>query len=57
VDKAAHTGLVKATYGVTVGVLHTGRHYPEDLAPDGIVYHYPVTRQAGEPRHRRDWSN
>ena len=35
-------------YGTTVGVLHTGRHYADDLGDDGITYHYPSTRrQAG----------
>lgn len=29
--------------GVTVGVLHTGRHYADELSPEGIVYHYPRT--------------
>lgn len=29
--------------GVAVSVLHTGRHYADDLNEDGIVYHYPRT--------------
>ncbi|WP_246337875.1 HNH endonuclease [Streptomyces harbinensis] len=29
--------------GVTVGVLHTGRHYPDDLSEHDIWYHYPKT--------------
>lgn len=33
--------------GVTVGVLHTGRSYADDLLPDGIVYHYPRTTLPG----------
>src|SRR5215213_4522009 len=34
--------------GVTVGVLHTGRHYADDLSADGVLYHYPATnRHAG----------
>lgn len=33
--------------GVTVGVLHTGRSYADDLLPDGIVYHYPRTTVPG----------
>lgn len=46
VDKE-HTG------GVTVGMLHTGRTYADDLTEEGVVYHYPVTgrpsgRDAGE---------
>jgi putative restriction endonuclease len=31
--------------GVTVGVLHTGRHYPDDLSNDGMIYHYPTTQR------------
>ena len=31
--------------GVTVGILHTGRHYPDDLSDDGLIYHYPTTHR------------
>lgn len=34
--------------GVTVGVLHTGRVYADDLAEDCIVYHYPNTKSPGK---------
>ena len=35
-------------YGITVGVKHTGEHYPDDLSEDGMLYHYPNTnRQPG----------
>jgi putative restriction endonuclease len=33
--------------GITVGVLHTGRHYPDDLSEDGVIYHYPKTKRGG----------
>lgn len=33
--------------GVTVGLLHTGRNYDDDLGPSSIVYHYPVTKNPG----------
>ena len=33
--------------GVTVGVLHTGRSYADDLHVDGIVYQYPRTKRPG----------
>jgi len=33
--------------GVTVGVLHTGRSYADELHEDGIVYHYPRTKRPG----------
>jgi hypothetical protein len=29
--------------GVSLGLLHTGQHYPDDLSADGILYHYPKT--------------
>src|SRR6476661_6581867 len=29
--------------GATVAILHTGRHYPDDLSDDGVIYHYPKT--------------
>ena len=29
--------------GVTVAILHTGRHYADDLSDDGVIYHYPTT--------------
>lgn len=32
--------------GVAVAVLHTGRHYADDLNEDDIIYHYPTTRRA-----------
>ena len=44
-DKARTSRLAKD--GVTVGVLHTGRLYADDLSPDGIVYHYPRTSAPG----------
>ncbi|ANZ18643.1 HNH endonuclease signature motif containing protein [Streptomyces noursei] len=33
--------------GVTIGLKHTGQHYPDDLDEHGVLYHYPVTRQPG----------
>ncbi len=44
-DKARTSTL--SSDGVTVGVLHTGRSYADDLLPDGIVYHYPRTTVPG----------
>jgi putative restriction endonuclease len=44
-DKARTAALAPA--GVTVGVLHTGRSYADDLLQDGIVYHYPRTTVRG----------
>ncbi len=36
--------------GVTVGVLHTGAHYDDDIDDSGVLYHYPVTKQPGMDR-------
>ncbi len=33
--------------GITVGLLHTGVHYPDELADDGVIYHYPKTKRTG----------
>ncbi|MEU2452691.1 HNH endonuclease [Streptomyces sp. NPDC012765] len=34
--------------GITVGVLHSGAHYPDDLGERSVLYHYPNTgRQPG----------
>jgi putative restriction endonuclease len=43
VDKKT-TGAL-AEDGVTVSILHTGRHYPDDLSDDGLIYHYPKTHR------------
>jgi hypothetical protein len=34
--------------GVTVGLLHTGRHYADDLGAESILYHYPKTGRRGK---------
>tara|TARA_B110000971_G_C19927936_1_gene462513 strand:- start:97 stop:930 length:834 start_codon:yes stop_codon:yes gene_type:complete len=31
--------------GVTVSILHTGRHYPDELSEEGLIYHYPLTKR------------
>src|SRR5688572_5865948 len=42
------TSLVSGTQaGITVGLLHTGRVYADDLSDDGVIYHYPSTRRPG----------
>ncbi|MFD3571578.1 HNH endonuclease [Streptomyces sp. NPDC058667] len=40
--------------GVTIGLKHTGQHYPDDLDENGVLYHYPVTRQPGRDRGEVD---
>jgi len=37
--------------GVTVSLLHTGRHYDDDLEDDFAFYHYPATKQ---PTHDKN---
>lgn len=34
--------------GVTVGVLHTGRHYEDALEDDGLLYYFPSTASPGK---------
>ena len=41
VDKLNTSSI--APEGVAVGLLHTGRHYDDDVDETGILYHYPTT--------------
>ncbi len=34
--------------GVAAALLHTGRHYADELDDDGLRYHYPVTGRLGQ---------
>lgn len=34
-----------ARQGVAVGLLHTGRHYDDDIDESGVLYHYPTTQR------------
>jgi len=43
VDKARTGPMAANGAGVTVSVLHTGRHYPDDISEEGLIYHYPST--------------
>jgi putative restriction endonuclease len=43
VDKARTSAATDDGQGVTVAILHTGRHYADDLSEDGVIYHYPRT--------------
>ena len=45
VDKVRTSPLSSDGKGVTVSILHTGRHYPDDLSDDGVIYHYPTTHR------------
>jgi putative restriction endonuclease len=42
VDKG-RTASSKSVAGVTVSILHTGKHYADDLSDEGVIYHYPST--------------
>lgn len=41
VDKERTSKLIQ--HGVVVGLLHTGKHYDDDIDETGILYHYPTT--------------
>jgi putative restriction endonuclease len=43
VDKSRTNALAKE--GVAVGLLHTGRHYDDDIDETGVLYHYPTTQR------------
>jgi|TARA_Y100000031_G_scaffold96805_1_gene106245 hypothetical protein len=47
VDKDRTSNLSSDGVGITVGILHTGRHYPDDLSEEGMIYHYPDTNRGG----------
>jgi hypothetical protein len=34
-----------AVEGVAVGLLHTGKHYDDDIDESGVLYHYPTTQR------------
>ncbi len=44
-DKERTTPLSEDEFGIAVGVLHTGKSYPDDLTEDSIIYHYPKTNR------------
>ncbi len=43
VDKTRTQDFAKE--GVAVGLLHTGRHYDDDIDDSGVLYHYPTTQR------------
>ena len=43
VDKKLTSNV--APDGVAVGLLHTGKHYDDDVDETGILYHYPTTER------------
>ena len=45
VDLGRTGGLADGDAGATVGILHTGTSYADDLFDDGLLYHYPHTKR------------
>ena len=45
VDKDRTQHITPDQIGVTVGILHTGTSYADDLSDDGVIYHYPITER------------
>ena len=45
VEKTRTASLTQDGTGVTVSLLHTGKAYADDLAEDGVLYHYPDTNR------------
>lgn len=53
VDKTRTRSLTPEGAGITVGILHTGSSYADDLSADGVLYHYPQTGR-GDARDRAE---
>jgi putative restriction endonuclease len=47
VDKGKTKDVGGSNDGVTVGLLHSGAIYEDDLFEDGAIYHYPTTQVPG----------
>ncbi len=45
VDKVRTSGLTGNGTGVTVGLLHTGTSYADELSDNDVLYHYPSTNR------------
>jgi hypothetical protein len=54
VDKARTAGIGGNDKGVTVGLLHTGSSYADDLSDEGVLYHYPITKRPGRDKAEVD---
>jgi len=44
-DKKYTSSLTNNGSGVAVSILHTGRHYSDELTADGMLYNYPNTNR------------
>ncbi len=54
VDKARSGPITSDGTGVIVGLLHTDRHYADDLSSDDVLYHYPFTQHKGRDKAEVD---
>lgn len=45
VDKERTSKITADGTGVTVGLLHTGSSYADDMSEDAVLYHYPKTNR------------
>ncbi len=48
IDKSRTSNISEE--GITVGLLHTGKHYADDMTEEGVLYHYPGTKRPGQDR-------
>ncbi len=48
VDKNRTAAITADGSGLTVGLLHTGTSYPDDLDDSGVLYHCPETGRRGK---------
>jgi hypothetical protein len=46
VDREVTGNVSPDVSSVTVSILHTGDHYPDDVSQDAIIYHYPQTNRS-----------
>lgn len=47
-DAERTAGIGGVRFGVTVGLLHTGEKYDDDLSDSGVLYHFPSTGRRGK---------
>ena len=40
-------GICRDETGFAISLLNTGKHYPDDIFEEGLLYHYPETKRIG----------
>ena len=40
--------IVNNGFGMAMGLSHSGKHYPDEVSDDFIIYHYPKTERPGD---------